>query len=75
MHAISLRFAFGGIRSAVPGRKNLARRGNMLKRHQRNVAPLPDDFISAAYRTRTEAETAMEAGSGSVEQDVTAAAQ
>lgn len=54
MHAISLWFAFGGIRSAVPKRKNLAGRGNVLKRHQRNVVPLPDDFISAAYRTRIE---------------------
>lgn len=75
MHAISPGFAFGGIRSAVPERKNLAGRGIVLKRHQRNVAPLPDDFISAAYCTRIGAETAMEAGSGSVEQDVTVAAQ
>lgn len=45
----------------------------MLKRHQRNVASLPDDFISAAYRARAEAETALEAASSSVEQDVTAA--
>lgn len=75
MHAISLRFAFGGIRSAVSERKNLAGRGNVVKRHQRNVASLPDDFISAAYCTRVEASTVMDAGSGSVEQDVTTAAQ
>lgn len=75
MHAISLGFAFGGIRSDVSERKNLAGRGNALKRHQRNVAPLPDDFISAACCTRIGAETAMEAGGGSAEQDVTAAAQ
>lgn len=45
----------------------------MLKRHQRNVASLPDDFISAVYRARTEAETVLEVAIGSVERDVTAA--
>lgn len=44
----------------------------MLNRHQRNVVPSPDDFILAAYCARID--TAIEADSSSVEQDVSVVA-